>query len=332
MLDQSAFYHQLTRKYVIIFGSLFNNITLIRRDADTQVEIKRIKVPILYGPKEKYITRIESDPTLNRETAITLPRMSFEISGISYDAGRKQNSLLKVAKGDTASRVNSMYMGVPYDINFELTVYAKNIDDGTQVIEQILPYFNPDYTVTAAMIPSMGFTKDIPVVLNSVSNQIQYEGNYDSVRYVYWVLSFTVKGYYYGPISQPKIIRKAITNIYNDPSLVRGYVTRINTSNGNSGIFTTGDIVYQGSSQATANAYGIVRDWAPDTGKLSLGAVQGNFHITNTIRASSTNAAYQIESFDATPIKLVQITVEPDPIDASPGDDYGYDTTITEYY
>jgi hypothetical protein len=331
MLNNPYFYHRMIRKYVILFGNLFNNITIVRKDETTNQEIKRLKVPILYGPKEKYITRIESNPDLQRETQITLPRMSFDVVGYTYDASRKQNSLLKIAKGDSASKVNSMYMGIPIDFNFELVVYSRNIDDGTHIVEQILPYFNPDYTLSAVTIPQMGFEKDIPVVFNDITNSIQYEGNFDSVRYVYWTLHFTLKGYLYGPITQPKIISKSITNIFNDPSIVSGNIVKINTTNGNNGTFKIEDIVYQGSNPQTANAYGFVLNWVPGTGKLELGGAQGTFQANNVIRASSTNAAYTIASFDATPLKLVEIDITPTPNTAMPGDNFGYDTTITEW-
>tara|TARA_R110000868_G_scaffold173058_2_gene409068 strand:- start:516 stop:1289 length:774 start_codon:yes stop_codon:yes gene_type:complete len=250
---------------------------------------------------------------------------------MAYDATRKQNSLLRHAKADSASKSNSMYMGVPYDLTFELNIYAKNIDDGTHIVEQILPYFNPDYTVTINAIPELGFLKDVPVILNSVTNNVQYEGNFDSVRYINWTLTFTVKANYYGPISKPKIIRKSITNIFNDPSIVRGNIIRINTENGNNGTFMIQDTIYQGSNPSTANAYGIVMSWNPTINKLEIGAAQGTFNVGNTIKATSTNATYTIESFDATPIKLVEIDITPKPNTAQPGDDFGYTTVITEW-
>lgn len=329
MLSNAYFYHQLLRKYVIIFGNMFSNITVVRKNKDTGQEIKRVKVPLIYGPKEKYITRIESDPDLQRGIGTILPRMSFEISGISYDATRKQNSLLKMAKGESASKVNSMYMGVPYDVNFDLIIYTRNIDDGTHIVEQIMPFFNPDYTVTADTVPEMGFLKDIPIILNNVTPRVEYEGNFDSVRYVYWTLNFTLKGYFYGPVTQPKIIRDSIVNIYNDVTL--GNIIKINTDVGNNGTFLIKDTIYQGDNPRTANAYGIVLNWSQTTGRLEIGGAQGNFKIDNTIRATSTNAAYKIVSFDATPIKLVTVDVKPNPIDAQPGDDFGYTTTITEW-
>lgn len=331
MLNTSPFYYKLLRKYVVIFGNLFNNITLVRYNKSDDSEYQRIKVPIIYAPKEKFVTRWESDPDLLRDTQTVLPRLSFEITGISYDASRKQNSLLRVAKGDNASRVSSSYMGVPYDINFQLNLYARNIDDAAQIAEQILPYFNPDYTLTITPIPELGFMKDIPIIQNSVVQNVQYEVNYDTVRYVYWTFNYTIKGYFFGPISKPKIIRKSIANIFNDPSLVRGNVIRVNTDIGNNGTFQIGDTLYQGSNYQTATAYGFVNEWNKENQRLVIGGAQGNFNVNSTIRALSTNATYNIASFDASPLKLVKITVEPDPIDAEPEDDFGYSTTIQEY-
>lgn len=330
MLSNAHFYYQLTRKYVVLFGNIFNNIALIRRNKDTGVEIERIKVPITYGPKEKYVTRINQDPDLQKEVAITLPRMSFELVGMNYDPGRKQNSLLRTAKANTATRVASQYMGVPYNLQFELNIYSRYMDDGNHILEQILPYFTPDYTVTINSIAELGFLKDIPIILDTVSQNIQYEGNYDAVRYVQHTLTFTVKAYYYGPISTPKIIRKVFANIFNDPTLQAGYVTRLNLESG-SGNFKLDDIVYQGNNEETANAYGVVINWNPDTLKLALGGVQGQFKIDATVRGTSTNGVYQIASFEASPLKLAEIKIEPDPIDAEPDDDYGYDITITEW-
>jgi hypothetical protein len=325
------FYHRITRKYVVLFGTMFNNITLVRTNTDSGAEIERVKVPIVYGPKEKYVSRLRSDPDLQKQIAIRLPRLSFELTGISYDAARKQNSMLKVAKGNSGSSTKSSYMSVPYDLDFELTLYARNIDDGTQVIEQIMPYFNPDYTVTINPVTSLNVLKDIPIILNTVSNNIEYEGNFDSVRFVMWTLTFTMKAHYYGPVTDPKIIRKVITNIFNDPSLQSGYITRVNLVSGNDGKFFLDDIAYQGDSYETASAFGTVLGWSANTGKLALGGVQGQFKIDNTIRALSSNAAYQLESFDVSPLKLATITIKPDPIDAEPDDDYGYTTTITEW-
>lgn len=320
----------MIRKYVVLFGSLFNNISLIRTNKDTGSEIERIKVPIIYAPKEKYIARLFSDPDLQREIQVVLPRMSFEMTGISYDASRKQNSLLKNPTGVITNTASNQYVGVPYDLTFELNLYTRNIDDGTHVVEQILPYFNPDYTPTINPLTQMGFNKDTPIIMNTVTNNIEHEGNFDAVRYVTWTLTFTMKAYFYGPITTSKIIRKVDVNIFNDPSLQSGYITRMNMTSGN-GVYKIDDTVYQGPSYQTATAYGIVISWDDTNKKLSIGGTQGQFSTNNVVHSASTNAAYVLQSFDASALKLVNIHVEPKPNTANPGDDFGYDTTITEF-
>lgn len=328
----SPFYYKLIRKYVVLFGNMFNNITIVRREKD-ETEIQRIKVPLIYAPKDKYVTRLATDPDLYREIQTVLPRMSFELTpnGIQYDVSRKQNSLLKNYNCGGANGIASSYMGAPYDFTFELNIYTKTIDDGNQIIEQILPYFQPDFTMTVNPVPELGILKDIPIILNDVTYNPQYEGNYDSVRYVYWTLTFTIKGYLFGPISTPKIIRKSIANIFNDPSIVAGYTIKINTDTGNNGTFQISDTVYQGDSYQTATAVATVIDWNRQNQKLIISGAQGQFKANSDVKAMNTNAVYNLASFDATPLKLASITVEPDPIDAEPGDDFGYTTTILQW-
>lgn len=331
MLSQDYFYYKLMRKYVILFGTIFNQITLIRKTSDDATELERIKVPIAYAPKDKYVTRFASDPDLLNPTQTILPRMSFYITNVAYDPDRKQGSLLKMAKNETAYRTGKQYMGVPYDIDFELAIYTKTTDDGLHIVEQILPYFNPDYTVPITPIPTMEYIKDVPIILDDVQTQTTYEGDWDSVRYVMWTLKFTVKGYFWGPITTPKIIRKSIANIFNDPSLVTGYIIRINTDVGNNGTFIIQDTIYQGNTYSQATAFGTVMSWSANNQALMIGGAQGQFTVNSTIKAVSSNAVYTINSFDASPLKLVEITVEPDPIDAEPTDDFGYTETITEF-
>jgi hypothetical protein len=331
MLSNAHFYHKLIRKYVVLFGNMFNNILLVRQDKDNNAEIERFKIPILYAPKEKYYARLQSDPDLQRELQISLPRLSFEMTGLTYDATRKQNSLLKAAAANTSTKATMQYIGVPYDLSFELNLYTRNIDDGAHVVEQILPYFNPDYTVTTNLIPELGFERDIPIILKSVRNNIEHEGNFDAVRFVTWTLEFTMKVHFFGPVSTPKIIRKVDANIYNDPRLKTGNIIRINTNRGNNGTFQIDDVVYQGNNYQTANAYAKVISWNLTTGKLTIGGAQGQFMANGTIKAVSTNASYGISSFDSSPLKLVNIHIEPKPNTAQPGDDYGYTTTISEW-
>ena len=331
MLSNAHFYHKLIRKYVVLFGNMFNNILLVRVDKDNNAELERFKIPILYAPKEKYYARLQSDPDLQRELQISLPRLSFEMTGLTYDATRKQNSLLKAAAANTSTKATMQYIGVPYDLSFELNLYTRNIDDGAHVVEQILPYFNPDYTITTNLIPELGFERDIPIILKSVRNNIEHEGNFDAVRFVTWTLEFTMKVHFFGPVSTPKIIRKIDTNIYNDPRLKTGNIIRINTKQGNNGTFQLEDVVYQGNNYQTANAYATVIAWNLATGKLTIGGAQGQFMANGIIKAVSTNASYGISSFDTSPLKLVNIHIEPKPNTAQPGDDYGYTTTISEW-
>ena len=216
MLGNSHFYYRLLRKYVIIFGNLFNDITVVRTEKDSNKEIKRWKVPIVYAPKDHFVTRLESDPDLFREFQNILPRLSFEITGIGYDASRKQNSLLRAAKGDNASRVSSQFMGVPYDINFELNLYTKTIDDGTQIAEQILPYFQPSFNLTVDLVDSIGEKRDIPIVLDNVSFTDDYEGDFSSRRILIYTFNFTAKTYLFGPIADTTdgLIRKVQVDYY----------------------------------------------------------------------------------------------------------------------
>jgi hypothetical protein len=330
MLGNAHFYHSLTRKSVILFGRLFDDITIVRKNDQNGEETQRFIVPIVYAPKEKMVTRLFSDPDLQRQLGALLPRMSFEIAGITYDPSRKQNSLLKAARSNTTTHVTSCYMGVPYDISFNLYIYARNIDDANHIMEQIVPFFNQDFTVTTNMIPDLGMLKDIPVTLNTISDDIQYEGDFDTVRYVYKTLNFTMKTYYWGPITYPKIIRTVYANIWNDPSLKSGYIVKINTAN-TTGQFKADDMVYQGSSYSRANAYGYVAHYSDVTGILTLGATQGQFKVNNVIHAVSTNATCEISSFYASPIKLQEIKIQPNPIDAEPDDDYGYNIDVTEW-
>lgn len=331
MLSSHYFYHQLTRKYVILFGNMFNTITVMRKNRDTGSEIERFKVPIVYAPKEKYFSRLRADPDLNRPIQVVLPRMSFELVGFQYDATRKQNSLIRNSNANTSTKLASQYMGVPYNLSFDLQIYARNVDDGTHIVEQILPYFAPGYTITANVIPEMDFLKDIPIVLNNVTNTIEHEGNFDAVRYVTWTLNFTMKAYYFGPVSTQGIIRKVFTNIYHDDNIEAGSIVRVNTSNGNNGTYKIDDTVYQGGNYQTATAFGRVFAWNANTGKLVITGAQGTFTTNSKIIAVSTNASYNLSSFEAGPLKLVEIKIEPNPVDAEPEDDYGYTTTITEW-
>jgi hypothetical protein len=211
----SPYYHGILRKYVVLFGTIFNDIYINRDSAQREAE-QTMKVPLSYGPKEKFLSRLEGDPNLNRPIAMVLPRMAFEITAISYAADRKLNTVNRISKQDTnAAKTLYQYEPVPYDIGFTLYIMVKNADDGTRIIEQILPYFTPSWNLSAKLIPELDVVKDIPIILNQVFLQDTYEGDYINRRAIVWTLTFTLKGYLFGPTrSSNGIIKTAITNFY----------------------------------------------------------------------------------------------------------------------
>ena len=203
------FYNQSTRNVVVAFGTLFNNIQLTKKDGSGNV-IQTMKVPLAYGPKQKWLARLTEDPNLAKKVAVTLPRIGFEISGIEYDASRKQNKVIKVKKvldGADNDQLKSGFMPVPYNVNFELFVMSKSSDDALQIVEQILPFFQPDYTITVNDMADMGIKRDVPIILNSISYEDNYEGDFDQRRALIYTMNFTCKFYLYGPVTSSNIIR-----------------------------------------------------------------------------------------------------------------------------
>ena len=205
-------YNRVIRNITTGFSDLFSNITLVRYNPD-DTEQERFVVPIAHAAKELYVMRLQGDPDADKKIQMTLPRMSFEMTGISYDHTRKQNTNIKNFHqiGDT---VNSQYNPVPYDIDYSLYIYVRNIEDGTQLIEHILPFFTPDYTIKIDLIPKMGITKEIPIILNDTSYDITYEGDSGSdTRMVIWTLNFKAKAFLYRDVSVSGLITHTITNI-----------------------------------------------------------------------------------------------------------------------
>ena len=212
------FYHQSLRRLVIAFGTIFNNIVIHRKDSSGNV-VQSLKVPLAYSPKEKFITRLDQQADLDsREVAITLPRMGFEIAGIAYDATRKLQKLGKVraVKSSSPSIMDYQYNPVPYNISFNLYSFTATAEGGLQIIEQILPYFQPDYTVTINTIPSMNIKRDVPIILNNVEYQDSYDGAYTQRRAVTYTLGFTAKTYLYGPVYSQRVIKETQVDMYTD--------------------------------------------------------------------------------------------------------------------
>ncbi len=324
-------YHRIIRKVVIAFGNLFNEINLSRYD-ETGVEKEHFLVPIVYGGKEKYVSRLEGDPNLDKKVQVTLPIMSFEMTNMSYDAARKLNTNMKTTShSGHAGTALAVYNPVPFDFEFSLFAYVRNIEDGAQLMEKILPYFTPDYTVNVNLIPEMGIVKQLPIILKSVSNEVDYEGDYESkVRTVIWTLTFTVKGYLYGAVTEPKIVKTAITNIIDDNS-VSDHTTSVTMAVGGLGDYQINEVVYQGYSYETAAATAKVESWHAGTRKLQLKELNGHFVTGTPIKGLITNATWTPSTFNVTPTTLVIVQVEPDPYNVVLPNNYTYTVQTTEF-
>ena len=217
MLGQQ-FYHETMRKVVVAFGTIFNNINIVRTNSSGAVT-QSMKVPLAYGPKQKFLTRLREDPNLNKKVSLTLPRIGFEISGISYDSSRKLNSIQKLKKVNSSTdgkTMSSQFMPVPYNMDFELFIMAKQSDDALQIVEQILPFFQPDYTITLNDNTAMGTTRDVPIVLSGVTYEDSYDGDFTERRVLMYTLTFTSKFYLYGPVTDQKVIKSVQVDQYTD--------------------------------------------------------------------------------------------------------------------
>ena len=207
MLGQQ-FYHESIRKVIVAFGTTFNNIQLVRKDNDGNIK-QTMKVPLAYGPRQKWLVRLNEDADLSKQVAVTLPRIGFEIQSLSYDPARKLNRVqkFKKVKGANSNRLDTQYMPVPYNLSIQLYVMAKQSDDALQVVEQILPYFQPDYTLTINDMTDMGIKRDVPIVLNDISYEDNYQGDFETRRALIYTLDFTAKFYLYGPVTSSAVIK-----------------------------------------------------------------------------------------------------------------------------
>ena len=239
------FYHEILRRTVVSFGSLFNEISIKHTDNSGNVK-SVIKVPLAYGPTQKFLARLEQSPDLNKPVQITLPRMSFEFTGLIYDPTRKstttQTFIAKSAVDGTETK--KVYLPVPYNMQFELSIMSKLNDDALQIIEQILPFFQPAYSMTIELVDIINEKRDIPVVLENITMQDDYEGNFTTRRVLIYTLRFTAKTYLFGPVSSATkdIIKKATI----------GYITGGTTDS------PTREIVYSAEPRAIKNYTGII--------------------------------------------------------------------------
>tara|TARA_B100000123_G_scaffold259548_1_gene225188 strand:- start:144 stop:986 length:843 start_codon:yes stop_codon:yes gene_type:complete len=221
-LYDDYFYHKTIFKSVATFGTLFNDITVKRKTSDGNT-VKELKVPLSYGPRSKFLAKIEET---GKKVAITLPRISFEMSGFSYDSQRKLNSLGVRYNTTQDDKEKSMYNPVPYNIGFSLNVYVEHFDEGLQIIEQIVPFFSPYLNIPSKLVyDDMGIVDDVPVLLNDVSLEESYEGQFEDKRVIMWNLSFTLKTNIFKPVKESDLIRQVETNVISTPTGDSGEVT-----------------------------------------------------------------------------------------------------------
>ena len=341
MLNNVPFYNRTIRKVVVAFGTIFNEVYLQRYNLNGTVKKEIFKVPLSYGSKEKYLTRITSDPTLTKSIATVVPRMSFELTGLSYDASRKQTTLTRNFSLDSAGKLNTQFAPIPYDFTFSLSIYVRNTEDGTQILEQILPFFRPDYTVTVDFIPSMDQKYDLPIILNSVSTSIDYEGDMLSTRLIIWDLEFTVKGYIWPAVKQPNGLigayssvsgryGQANTNIYIDTSNRDAQQVTVDYANGNN-YFLTGETIRVDRANDNEITGKVIYFSNSNNGILIVGDLTQLLKANDIVIGDYTNATYNVSSVTISPVKAVAIVTKSDPETSNVDDEFGFAETITEW-
>lgn len=221
------FFHDLIRKYVVTFGTLFNDIKL-RRTNRLGAVVQTIEVPLTYGPRDKFVTRLQQDPDLSAQTGLTLPRISFEIVRMGFDPARQLPATNKIISSSQAEKAKTIFTEVPYDIQFSMNIYTATNEDGVRIVEQILPFFIPQFTPTVELIEDPQIKKDIPIILNGVTTQDLYDGAFEQRRVLVHTMDFIMKAYMIGPIIEKPLILFANTNLRVD-----GFSANVGTSNTN---------------------------------------------------------------------------------------------------
>ena len=326
MLGNAPFYNRTIRKIVVAFGTVFNDIYLVRYTKDGLTAKETIKVPLNWGAKEKYITRLTSDPTLTKSIATTLPRISFDMTGMSYDSSRKLPTTMRNFSANNSTTVKTQYVPVPYNFDFSLSIYVRNTEDGTQILEQILPFFTPDFSVTVDFVPSMDPKYDMPIILNSVSNEVDYEGEMMTTRMIIWNLEFTAKGHIWPPVKTGKVITTANTNLFIQPNSLLEQQVYVDFANG-VGRFSDSETL----RVAGKDVYGTVAYFSNvSNGILVVQSLNDYLEVGDVVRGDFTGATFTIKTADKTPLLLSKITTRPKPLTAEADDEFGFSETITD--
>tara|TARA_R100000458_G_C8242411_1_gene221109 strand:+ start:398 stop:1273 length:876 start_codon:yes stop_codon:yes gene_type:complete len=251
----SPFYHSSIRKLVVAFGSLFNDVRIIRSNSDGSTK-EEIRIPLSYGPKEKFLVRAMQASSLSDDikARYALPRMGFDISNITYDNARKRNTMQKrfVANSDNNYKVKRTFSEVPYNFEFNLYIMTRNMDDGLQIMEQIVPYFTPEFNVTLNLETDIAQKIDVPVVLNNITTEEDYEGDFDTRRSITFTLNFTVKSYVYGAIREQGVVRTVQTTFFNYDDLDSDH--GIHGATGATGAFSRVDVSATGPDAGPTGA------------------------------------------------------------------------------
>lgn len=289
----NIFGHGTLKKYITYFGTIFNNIWIQRFDSNGN-KIQESKVPLNYGPREKFLARFEGNPELDRPIAIQLPRMAFEVTNIYYDSTRKFSSVNRttIVDPNSPNGVKYQYQSVPYNIEFTLSVMTKSVEDGTFIIEQILPYFTPSWSATLNINSDMNQKHDIPITLEVVDQEDTYEGDFINRRAIIWTLKFTMKAYFFGPTIQANTgIIKDISINLNIPNsnISVDEASPLNTDPSETIHIVPGMFANGMATSASVHLY-----------TYSLANTIGTFQVTEKIYVNGNNYAYVASSNSTT--------------------------------
>ena len=326
MLGNANFYNRTIRKIVVAFGTVFNDIYVVRYTKDGVTAKETIKVPLNWGAKEKYVTRLTSDPSLTKSIATTVPRMSFEMTGMSYDSSRKLPSTVRNFSANNASTIKTQFVPVPYNFDFSLSIYVRNTEDGTQILEQILPFFTPDFSVTVDFIAAMDPKYDMPIILNSVSNEVDYEGDMMTTRLIIWNLEFTAKSHIWPPVKIQKVASNNNINLFVQPNDTIEQQVYVDFANG-VGRFSDSETL----RVTDRDVYGTVVYFSnANNGILVVRSLNDYLEVGDVVRGDFTGATFTIKTTDENALKLKTITTSPKPANAEPDDEFGFSETTTD--
>lgn len=285
------FYHAQIRRMVSVFGTLFNNINVRKTDNAGKI-LQEYRVPLAYGPRQKFLARVQAQADLNdSKLAIKLPRMSFEMTGLTYDTNTKVHKTNEIRSGSIVSNTRkSVKTPTPYRMTIELNIMTKNQDEALQILEQILPHFQPEYNVTINEIPAIGIKSDVPIVLSGVTMNDSYEGDFETRRAIIYTLSFETRVKFYGAVSDKDIIR-TVTNDFFDFDLENEKLLQRQT------VTTDPTTADRGSNYDYTIQYGIPS--VADNFRMTLTGVTGNFNTGETINGQVSGASAEVVSWDS---------------------------------